>query len=87
MCTPQSFPPTPTSRAHVLKTGNRFADDVVFLARDQLRVHDGLESSNERTREMAQALTRGKRLAVFDADDASVGIDLSCGQHGKLHRW
>jgi hypothetical protein len=86
MCTPQSFPPTPASRAHVLKTGSRFADDVVFLARDQLRVHDGLESSNERTREMAQALTRGKRLAVFDADDASAGIDLSCGQHGKLHR-
>lgn len=87
MCTPQSFPPTPASRAHVLKRGNRFADDVVFLARDQLRVHDGLESSNERTREMAQALTQGKRLAVFDADDASAGIDLSCGQHGKLHRY
>ena len=84
MCTPQSFPPTPASRAHVLKRGSRFADDVVFLARDQLRVHDGLESSNERTREMAQALTQGKRLAVFDADDASAGIDLSCGQHGKL---
>jgi hypothetical protein len=84
MCTPQSFPPTPASRAHVLKRGSRFADDVVFLARDQLRVHDGLESSNERTREMAQALTQGKRLAVFDADDASAGIDLSCGQHGKI---
>eukprot|EP00536_Pseudo-nitzschia_multiseries_P003036 jgi/Psemu1/63953/estExt_Genemark1.C_430050 len=81
MCTPQSFPPTPASRAHVLKRGSRFADDVVFLARDQLRVHDGLESSNERTREMAQALTHGKRLAVFDADDASAGIELSCGQH------
>ncbi len=84
MCTPQSFPPTPASRAHVLKRGSRFADDVVFLARDQLRVHDALESSNERTREMAQALTHGKRLAVFDADDACAGIDLSCGQHGKL---
>ena len=85
MCTPQSFPPTPASRAHVLKRGSRFADDVVFLARDQLRVHDGLESSNERTREMAQALTQGKRLAVFDADDASAGIELSCGQHGKFY--
>ena len=84
MCTPQSFPPTPASRAHVLKRGSRFADDVIFLARDQLRVHDGLESSNERTREMAEALTHGKRLAVFDADDASAGIDLSCGQHGKF---
>jgi len=81
MCTPQSFPPTPASRAHVLKRGSRFADDVVFLARDQLRVHDGLESSNKRTREMAKALTMGKQLAVFDADDAGAGIDLSCGQH------
>lgn len=83
MCTPQSFPPTPASRAHVLKRGSRFADDVVFLARDQLRVHDALGSSNERTREMAQALTQGKRLAVFDADDTCAGIELSCGQHGK----
>lgn len=81
MCTPQSFPPTPASRAHVLKRGSRFADDVIFLARDQLRVHDGLESNNERTREMAQALTQGKRLAVFDAGDTSEGIELSCGQH------
>jgi hypothetical protein len=81
MCTPQSFPPTPASRRMVLARGTRFADDVVFLARDQLRVHDALDSQNERTREMAEALTQGKRLAVFDADDASAGIDLTCGQH------
>lgn len=81
MCTPQSFPPTPASRGMVLARGTRFADDVVFLARDHLRVHGALESENERTREMAMALTQGKRLAVFDADDASSGIDLSCGQH------
>lgn len=81
MCTPQSFPPTPVSRRMVLARGTRFADDVVFLARDQLRVHDALDSQNERTREMAVALTHGKRLAVFDAEDASAGIDLSCGQH------
>ena len=82
MCTPQSFPPTPGSRRMVLARGTRFADDVVFLARDQLRVHYGLASDNERTREMAIALTQGKRLAVFDADDAiAAGIDLTCGQH------
>ena len=84
MCTPQSFPATPASRAHVMKRGSRFSDDVIFLARDQLRVHDGLESENETTREMAQALTQGNRLAVFDADDASAGIEFSCGQHGKM---
>jgi hypothetical protein len=81
MCTPQSFPPTPSSRRMVMARGTRFADDVIFLARDQLRVHDALDSENERTREMAVALTQGKRLAVFDADDASAGIDLTCGQH------
>ena len=81
MCTPQSFPPTPASRRMVLARGTRFADDVIFLARDQLRVHDALDSENDRTREMAMALTQGKRLAVFDADDASAGIDLTCGQH------
>lgn len=70
MCTPQSFPPTPASRRTVLARSTRFADDVVFLARDQLRVHDALESNDERTREMARALSEGKRLAVFDAKDA-----------------
>lgn len=80
-CTPQSFPPTPSSRRMVLARGIRFSDDVVFLARDELRVYDALDSENERTREMAKALQTGKRLAVFDADDASTGIELTCGQH------
>lgn len=81
MCTPQSFPPTPSSRRVVLARGTRFADDVIFLARDKLRVHDALGSQDERTREMAVALTQGNRLALFDADDAGAGIDLTCGQH------
>ena len=81
MCTPQSFPPTPASRTTVLARSTRFADDVIFLARDQLRVHDALASENERTREMARALSEGKRLAVFDAKDAGNGIELTCGQH------
>ena len=81
MCTPKSFPPTPSSRHLVMARGSRFSDDVVFLARDRLRIHGALESGNERTREMAQALKKGKRLAVFDAKDASNGIELTCGQH------
>jgi len=81
MCTPQSFPPTPASRTTVLARSTRFADDVVFLARDKIRVHDALASENERTREMAKALSEGKRLAVFDAKDAGNGIELTCGQH------
>jgi len=82
MCTPQSFPPTPNARSIVLARGHRFSDDVVFLARDRLRIHDGLHSTNERTREMARLLREGKSLAVFDAKDATTnGIELTCGQH------
>ncbi|KAL7574790.1 hypothetical protein ACA910_010635 [Epithemia clementina (nom. ined.)] len=81
MYTPQSFPPTPHSRQIVMARGGRFADDVVFLARDRLRLHDSLESENERTREMAKLLREGKRLAVFNARDTANGIELTCGQH------
>jgi len=81
MSTPKSFPPTPSSRAHVLARGTRFAEDVVFLARDQLRVEKGMDSDNAQTRAMAKALSKGKRLAVFNASDVGAGIQLSCGQH------
>lgn len=89
ICSPQSFPPTPRSRQMVLARGSQFADDVVFLARDRLRVHDALASGDERTREMAWALQEGKRLAVFDGNGAN-GIELTCGQHivtkvGNMH--
>lgn len=81
MCTPRSFPPTPGSRSLVISRGNRFTEDVVFLARDQLRVEGGLSSDNERTRAMSNALREGSRLAVFNAADVSTGIALTCGQH------
>ena len=81
MCTPKSFPPTPGSRRLVLARGNRFAEDVIFLAREKLRVEGGLHSNNERTRAMAMALREGSRLAVFNAADVGNGIALSCGQH------
>ncbi len=81
MCTPKSFPPTPSSRAHVMARGTKFAQDVVFLARDQLRVQEGLDSANVQTRAMAKALQEGRRLAVFNAADVGGGINLSCGYH------
>ena len=77
MFTPQSFPATPQTRQLVMARGGRFADDVLFLARDRLRLHDSMESSNEKTREMAKALREGKRLAVFNARDTSNGIELT----------
>ena len=77
MCTPQSFPPTPHSRSMVMARGYRFADDVVYLARDRLRLHAGGDSENEKTRGMAKLLREGKRLAVFNANDLSSGMELS----------
>ena len=81
MCTPKSFPPTPASRSMVMARGTRFAEDVVFLARDKLRIRGGLDSSNERTRAMAQALREASSLAVFNAANVGSGIALTCGQH------
>lgn len=81
MFTPKSFPPTPNSRANVMARGFRFSEDVVFLARDQLRVHGGLDSDNPQTRAMARALKEGSRLAVFDINDPTSSVALSCGQH------
>jgi hypothetical protein len=81
MATPKSFPPTPGSRSLVMSKGHRFTEDVVYFARDQLRVEGGLESENERTRAMSNALRKGSRLAVFNAADVSNGISLTCGQH------
>jgi len=82
MRTPTSFPPTPTSRLYYFERGSRFTENVIFLARDQLRVERGLDHENEQTRAMSSALREGSRLAVFDAADAGGGgIALSCGQH------
>ena len=61
----------------VLARGSRFADDVVYLARDQLRLHAGGDSENEKTRGMAKLLRDGKRLAVFNGNDLSSGVELS----------
>lgn len=81
MCTPQSFPPTPHSRHMVMVQKSRFSDDDVFAARDRLRIHDALSSSNERTRAMARALKDNRVLAVFDEKDLPKDIQLTCGRH------
>lgn len=49
MCTPQSFPPTPVSRAHVMARTSQFADDILFLARDQLRLGENLKPGVDET--------------------------------------
>jgi hypothetical protein len=59
----------------------QFTENVVFLARDQLRVERGVLNHNEQTRAMSKALIEGSRLAVFDASCIGNGVTLSCGQH------
>ena len=81
MCTPQSFPPTPHSRHRVIKQRSQMSDDVIFLARDRLRLHGGMESSDPRTRERSMALAEEKLLAAFSLETKQSGIDLTCGQH------
>lgn len=49
MCTPQSFPPTPISRANVMARTSQFADDILFLARDQLRLGENLKPGVDET--------------------------------------
>jgi hypothetical protein len=49
----------------VMARGGRFADDVVYMARDCLRLHDGLESENEKTREMSKFSVRREFQVVL----------------------
>lgn len=81
MRTPTSFPPTPRSRLYYFERGSQFTENVVFLARDQLRVERNAADRDEQTRAMSRALIEGSRLAVFDAANVGSGIALSCGQH------
>ena len=59
----------------------QFAEDVLFLARDQLRVEQYSSSRNSKTRAVAVALRQQSRLAVWNASDTGAGIALTCGQH------
>ena len=81
MRTPTSFPPTPRSRLYYFERGSQFTENVVFLARDQLRIERGVVNHNEQTRAMSKALIDGSRLAVFDAANVGNDIALTCGQH------
>lgn len=59
MCTPQSFPPTPVSRAHVMARTSQFSDDILFLARDQLRLGENLKPGVDETVRSAGGAWRG----------------------------
>lgn len=81
MCTPQSFPPTPISRACVMARFSQFSDDIVYLARDQLRLEELVKADDDVTKMAAQSLKQQACLAVFNSEDTATGIVLSCGGH------
>jgi len=91
MCTPQSFPPTPISRAHVMARSHHFSDDVLFLARDHLRLRELAGSDDPLARETAEILQNSARLAILNPQDAAEGIALTSGSHcatkigGSIH--
>lgn len=83
--TPQSFPPTPFSRAHVMNRSAERVTSVMFSARDKLR-QDLLSSSSsdEFSRQFAKEAKRHGYLAVFDPKKSSESIALSCGNHSAI---
>jgi len=83
LCTPQSFPPTPISRACVMSRTTQISDDVLFLARDHLRLDEQVRAfdSDETTRLTAEFLKSQARLAVLNGCAAAEGIILTCGHH------
>lgn len=77
----QSFPPTPISRACVMARFSQFSDDVVYLARDQLRLEELVKAEDDVTKMAAQSLKQQACLAVFNSEDTANGVVLSCGGH------
>ncbi|CAM9383163.1 unnamed protein product, partial [Chrysoparadoxa australica] len=81
LVTPQSFPPTPISRSRVMSRSSQFADDVLYLARDQLRLDQHARCPDETTRFTAEYLKERSQLAVLNGHDSAPGIVLTHGQH------
>ncbi|GAB5031756.1 Hypothetical protein NocV09_00700240 [Nannochloropsis oceanica] len=87
MCTPQSFPPTPISRACVMARFSQFSDDIVYLARDQLRLEELVKADDDVTKMAAQSLKQQACLASrppskFSVNGMPVLLDATDGHPG-----
>eukprot|EP00981_Chlorochromonas_danica_P011658 scaffold4203_cov166-Ochromonas_danica.AAC.4 len=78
---PASFPPTPFSRAFVMNKTSEKVVSVMFAARDRLRLEAQSVSRDEYSRSAAKEAQRRGQYAVFDPQQSSVGIALTCGNH------
>ena len=83
---PASFPSTPFSRANVMHRTEEKTDTVMFAARDILRMEVQSASVDEHSHKVAGAFLNSGQMAVFDPNQSSEGIALSCGNHcAKKH--
>ena len=55
--------------------------DVIYLARDYLRMAQQIECADDEVRQMAEYLQQQQRLAVWNASDTASGIVLTRGGH------
>jgi hypothetical protein len=78
---PASFPPTPFSRAFVMSKTSERVVSVMFAARDRLRLEAQSISRDEYSRMAAKEAQSSGQLAVFDPNQTSSGIALTCGNH------
>lgn len=80
--TPGSFPPSPESRATCISRSFDRVDNVVFHARDKLRMEVlACESSSEGVRRTASKLLSVEKFGTFDTQHTSPHMKLSYGNH------
>lgn len=79
--TPGSFPPSPESRAHIMSRGFDRTDNIVFRARDKLRMEALASDSDAGIRRAASKLLLGGKFGTFDQQNSSQHLKLSYGFH------
>jgi len=85
MCTPSSLPPTPHTRGQFIERSRKLTEDVVFLARAQLRLEQNQGSTqtqwNTQKSEPKPSKDPRRQLAVWDPRAKGEGIELTKGLH------
>ncbi len=79
--TPSSFPSTPFSLARVMSRSSDRTEDVMFAARDKLRLQESHRSADTVSRAIAAEAARRRAVAAFDPSFLCQGLLLSSGNH------
>ena len=78
---PSSFPSTPHSLARVMSRTSDRVDDVMYTARDKLRLQEAYASNDAISKSIIKEAKYGQNLAAFDPTLVSNGLFLSSGNH------